>query len=660
MADNKAGGISYDVDANVEGLLKAESQVEKSADKMAGSFDKTTAAEKRMATQQKATVTAIKNTNRSIGRQNQMITQMGFQLQDVSVQLQGGQSPFVVLGQQGSQVASLFGPGGAVFGAVLAIAAAIGGTLFSSLIDAGDATKDFIQDLSDMEGGFDQLGEKQKALAVLLAENKITELEKQIESLSEKEREAIKVTDRQTEAASRRAAMQQELIRINQALEFNERQSIKSLKLSATQVEELEDKQFALSAALGALEKITKTQTLETATYSGEVEKLNEELKKQKERLDLIKSGLDPKAQENAIKVIDRLEESVRKLGKSELELLEIQRQKLLSMDGLSQSDKDRINNAINATIAFNKESESISKVEAAERKLAELRNQIGLLEGTTTQADIDVQRTGLDPESEHAAEIQRAHERIATIKAQQQAQREADQEREQMINRYASTASSAFQQTLAQTHDIEDATKAAARAVAQDMVGALIKYAAQWAVTQALQLAGITTTTSAQVASGASITAAMTPAAAAASVATAGAAPTAGLSSLAAAVPAMMALFTRGGRATGGTVQAGQPYRVTEHGTPETFRSPMGNIFIPPTNGRIDRGGSMGDDMNIMLSVSVTQSAGAAPAQVQQTDSGVMIRGAVDAVAAQISAGRGNVVLALQRNTDTRFKTRR
>ncbi|MGH6898246.1 MAG: phage tail length tape measure family protein, partial [Geminicoccaceae bacterium] len=38
------------------------------------------------------------------------LSQVGFQVQDIAVQLQAGVSPFLVLSQQGSQMASAFGP----------------------------------------------------------------------------------------------------------------------------------------------------------------------------------------------------------------------------------------------------------------------------------------------------------------------------------------------------------------------------------------------------------------------------------------------------------------------------------------------------------------------------------------------------------------------
>lgn len=81
--------------------------------------------------------TAGNNTN---GLRNAM-GNLGFQLQDTVVQLQAGTSAFVVLAQQGSQVASAFGPNGAIIGAFIAIAAALGGVFFSSLTDSTTAAE---------------------------------------------------------------------------------------------------------------------------------------------------------------------------------------------------------------------------------------------------------------------------------------------------------------------------------------------------------------------------------------------------------------------------------------------------------------------------------------------------------------------------------------
>lgn len=77
--------------------------------------------------------------------------QIGSQVQDMVVQLQSGTSEFVAIGQQGSQLASAFGPGGAVLGAVIALAAAVGGVLYKSLGIAG-------ADMDDLTKRSNELG----------------------------------------------------------------------------------------------------------------------------------------------------------------------------------------------------------------------------------------------------------------------------------------------------------------------------------------------------------------------------------------------------------------------------------------------------------------------------------------------------------------------
>ena len=57
---------------------------------------------------------------------NMRIQQGGYQLQDFVVQMQSGTSFFTAFSQQGSQFAGIFGPAGAVIGAVIAIGSVIG------------------------------------------------------------------------------------------------------------------------------------------------------------------------------------------------------------------------------------------------------------------------------------------------------------------------------------------------------------------------------------------------------------------------------------------------------------------------------------------------------------------------------------------------------
>ena len=68
--------------------------------------------------------------------------QASFQLQDIAVQAQSGTDAFIIIGQQGPQLASIFGPGGAVFGAFIAFGALIAGLAYKNLPDLSSAVAD--------------------------------------------------------------------------------------------------------------------------------------------------------------------------------------------------------------------------------------------------------------------------------------------------------------------------------------------------------------------------------------------------------------------------------------------------------------------------------------------------------------------------------------
>jgi prefoldin subunit 5 len=114
--------------------------------------------------------------------------QMGHQVQDVAVMLQSGQNPLIILGQQGSQVASLFGPQGAIVGAFLAVGAAIGTSMLPAFFKASEATKELKEANEDLISSFDDLGNAQKAYAKTMAVKKILEHQEAIDELNETDR----------------------------------------------------------------------------------------------------------------------------------------------------------------------------------------------------------------------------------------------------------------------------------------------------------------------------------------------------------------------------------------------------------------------------------------------------------------------------------------
>lgn len=97
---------------------------------------------------------------------------VGWQAQDTAVQLQMGTSAFVVFSQQGSQIASAFGPTGALIGALIAVGGVVGGTLYKSLNSATGAmerldkiTKEYTEYLSISSKGVTELSSKFENLA---------------------------------------------------------------------------------------------------------------------------------------------------------------------------------------------------------------------------------------------------------------------------------------------------------------------------------------------------------------------------------------------------------------------------------------------------------------------------------------------------------------
>lgn len=125
--------------------------------------------------------------------------QIGYQVQDMVVQIQGGTSAFVAIGQQGSQLAGAFGPGGALIGAVIALGAAVAGTLVKSLGGAAVSAKE----LEESTKTLDDVLQKNKNGTYELSDSFVT-LANNIDTASQAQAkfyEAQSATVTQTEGA---------------------------------------------------------------------------------------------------------------------------------------------------------------------------------------------------------------------------------------------------------------------------------------------------------------------------------------------------------------------------------------------------------------------------------------------------------------------------
>jgi len=108
------------------------------------------------------------------------VQQLGYQVQDIAVQLQAGTSAITVFTQQGSQIAALFGPGGAVFGAVLAIAGALTGAFIGSMRASTEEIKDMTSEVDRLIKKSAELTEAQRlAEAYKLSDQLVLSIERE-------------------------------------------------------------------------------------------------------------------------------------------------------------------------------------------------------------------------------------------------------------------------------------------------------------------------------------------------------------------------------------------------------------------------------------------------------------------------------------------------
>ncbi|HHG0625453.1 TPA: hypothetical protein ACPUGO_004746 [Klebsiella pneumoniae] len=136
MAEGEnAGGIYFEIEADVAKLLTGQRQANQALDSIGDQAQKTATQLNKLDTQVSATAKGVSGSLRT-GFQ-----QAGYQIQDFIVQVQGGQSALVALSQQGSQLLGVFGAGGAVAGALLTIGTVIVGSLIAGMDNAAVSSK---------------------------------------------------------------------------------------------------------------------------------------------------------------------------------------------------------------------------------------------------------------------------------------------------------------------------------------------------------------------------------------------------------------------------------------------------------------------------------------------------------------------------------------
>ena len=187
--------------------------------------------------------------------------QLGHQMQDVAVQLQMGMNPMMILGQQGSQIAAIFGSGGAVFGAFIAIAAVIGSTFIPTLFEAKREAGEFHDKIIEAAGGVDKLTEAQRRLAQLDLQLRIQEQQQAVDSAQRaldefaKKMETLSKASQGGGRSARGAALATKRLD-GSTTDLNQTLELAKAQLAATkeQMDELTGKTKAQEAAVKSLD----------------------------------------------------------------------------------------------------------------------------------------------------------------------------------------------------------------------------------------------------------------------------------------------------------------------------------------------------------------------------------------------------------------------
>lgn len=182
MASKKVN-IQIDTRANTSGAKQAEQAI-----------DAVSSASRQAETASAAAAAASTKQAAGTSRVGQVASQAGFQVQDFAVQVAGGTSALTAMAQQAPQFLGVFGPGGAIAGALIAVGA-VATKVFMSMRDESAYTAAQAETLAD---AIEQIGDN----AAKAVSRDIDFGLKQIDAATEQAQELIGAFDDITDASN--------------------------------------------------------------------------------------------------------------------------------------------------------------------------------------------------------------------------------------------------------------------------------------------------------------------------------------------------------------------------------------------------------------------------------------------------------------------------
>lgn len=570
------GGISYTVGADTRPLANSGKVVDKITDQMVLDFEKveqtvdeTTQSlidmRREVSTSAKKTSDALSRTGKAANDAGDktknfrsIVGQAGFQIQDFAVQLEGGTSFLRAFGQQGSQLAGAFGPTGAVVGAIIAVATALGSALLPSLFKSGD--------------GIEELTKKLKEL---VKTSTLTAAQSQV--LIDAEKKSLK------ERLKRIAELEKE-ISVEQLRISRQKEAIKNY--------DEESKVFInLTNAIKKSEKALAPLRAEQELLNSEVKKANDNIKLYTD-LTGNRSTTATKKQTDAVKdLIKGLKEEADTYGLTGRELA----LRIADTNKATAADRRSINAIFDRIDALKQEEEAQkarnrlqTQVQGAARGLLDPSEQLKLQLQTDLELFKAAEAEKVLTEQQSLELRRRAQERYA--KGVQALNNQAVSAQRLLANigtNFANQVGSSLAGVISGAQDGEQAIRSLAQAILTQAIQALIQLGIQSTIGQAAAVAS-------NAASATALSAAYATPAALASLASFGANAAPANAAVAGTIASTKALAAAG-RQYGGPVSAGSVYQVGERNRPEVLTESGKSYLLPGNRGSVTPAGGAG-----------------------------------------------------------------
>lgn len=700
------GVIEYQVRADVSDLISSSSKLDDSLSEVEKATKRVDAATTGMATKMTKTAQAVKQATTSTNSAKGAIQGLGWQMQDVAVSLQQGTNGFMVLAQQGSQIASLFGPGGAVIGAIIAIAGAIGGTLVASLNSASNAADLATRKISELTRAQKEYEQIQIGKAIKEQSTSMAELQQRINTLNYYQKQNGSLTTGQAEDMAMlrneydtmSAEVKKHQDRLNQLNGTSKQLATDMLDTrQAVEVQTMAMEKGERAAALYAAKLTILSKAKEVGASQ---QAINDEIAAQSE---LINRYYDLKDAQEASKLAkqqhNKESRAAESAAKKEQSAIESNNQKISESKLKTQQLAEQYSNltvaedgTIDSTMRHTSESAKLAaqqqlnkqateaQVNALakeilaqdqlkqkydeQKKAAEERNRLTAEFNPAQQAGTDYAKQQKDLESARALNLiteqqfqqqkeilARTYEqsRLAAAEELYKQQSAGNEFLMNSLDALGNAATSTISGLLSGTMSVTEAMQNFANIILNQAVGALVEmglnYVKQQLLSQAMAAAQVATAS----ATGTAIAAAYAPAAAMASLASFGGNAAPASAGIASTTALASGLALSGGRRYGGGVNPGSMYPVNEGGAPEMLTVGAKQYLMPNARGEVvsnsdATGGSGG--ITFIVNNSASNLVTATPSYDESTKTVTL---AVNEVARQLSTRTGPVSKGLQ-----------